>query len=274
MLTELRIENFAIIQSLELKFREGLTAVTGETGAGKSIILDAITALVGGKTDATMVRSGAERANLEAEFILPAVSKAAVLQLLDAEELADDRERVTLGREIRKEGRTVARINGRSVSLNLLREVGSYLVDIHGQSEHLSLLNTKMHLGLLDRFADFDGELDAYRKDYHQLQGVRRELTKLRQAEQDAARKSELLAFQAGEIESAHLRADEEEELKQERTRLANAEALGSLVEQAVAALDEGNDEAGLASQQITRHEDEARQRGEQEGGLEVIHAG
>ncbi len=253
MLTELRIENFAIIQSLELSFHEGLTAVTGETGAGKSIILDAITALVGGKADVSMVRSGADRAILEAEFRLPAESKAAILALLEAEELMDDSERVTLGREIRREGRTVARINGRSVSLNLLREVGGFLVDIHGQSEHLSLLNTKTHLGLLDRFADFEDDLQAYRKDYHQLQGVRRELARLRQAEQDAAKKSELLAFQAGEIEAAHLQPEEEDELRQERNRLANAEALGSLIQQAVAVLDEGSDETPAVSDLLGR---------------------
>lgn len=244
MLTELRIENFAIIQNLELKFGSGLIAFTGETGAGKSIILDAIVALVGGKTDTTMVRGGADRASLEAEFLLSKENKESVSRLLEAEGLMDDPNRITLGREIRKEGRTIARINGRSVNVNLLKEVGSYLVDIHGQSEHLSLLNPRQHINLLDRFTDQNVDLEEYRAIYRELQGVRRELIKLRQTEQDAARKTDLLNYQVQEIESAQLLAGEEEQLRQERTRLANAEALASFAQQSLAVLDEGGPEA------------------------------
>ncbi|NTV35394.1 MAG: DNA repair protein RecN [Anaerolineaceae bacterium] len=244
MLTELRIENFAIIQNLELKFGSGLIAFTGETGAGKSIILDAIVALVGGKTDATMVRGGSDRASLEAEFQLSKENKDAVVHLLEAEGLMDDPNSITLGREIRKEGRTIARINGRSVNVNLLKEVGSYLVDIHGQSEHLSLLNPRQHINLLDRFIDLGADLEAYRAIYRELQGVRRELVKLRQTEQDAARKTDLLNYQVQEIESAQLQSGEEEQLRQERTRLANAEALASFAQQALAVLDDGGPEA------------------------------
>ena len=154
MLLELGIENFAIIQSLELHFKPGLTTFTGETGAGKSILLDGITCLVGGKTDMTMIRSDAERANLEAVFSIPEANRPAIIDILEREELMDDPNQLTLNREIRREGRSVARVNGRSVSQNILKELGSFLIDIHGQSEHLSLLNVRQHLGLLDRFAN------------------------------------------------------------------------------------------------------------------------
>ena len=246
MLTELRIENFAIIQKLELDLGEGLLTFTGETGAGKSIILDAIMALVGGKVDATAIRAGAERSLLEGAFRLPSTEseRQAVQAILEREQLLDDEPgSLTLGREIRREGRSVARINGRSVNAALLREVGAYLVDIHGQSEHLSLLNVRSHIGLLDRFAGSDALLAAYRETYHKLQGVRRELKELRQSEEELSRRADLLAFQAQEIEGAQLKAGEEDELRRERDRLANAESLAGLARQALALLEEGTPE-------------------------------
>lgn len=243
MLTELRIENFAIIQKLELAFSKGLVIFTGETGAGKSIILDAIEALVGGKTDPSMVRSGADRAILEAVFQVPVEFKTEISDLLLREGLEEDSGEVVLGREIRLEGRTVARINGRSVSVALLKELGQYLVDIHGQSEHLSLLNVKAHLGLLDRFSDVQDELVEYQKAYHLLRGIRKELESLRKLESEAERRKELLQFQAQEIHEAHLSEGEEEELDQERARLANAESLSASAQQAITLLDEGGPE-------------------------------
>src|SRR5512141_482657 len=146
MLVQLRIENFAIIQRLELEFHRGLTAFTGETGAGKSIILDAVLALVGGKVDPTFIRSGADRALVEGEFKIPAANRDEIHAILEREDLLDDPGSFTLAREIRREGRSVARVNGRSVNAGLLRELGEYLVDIHGQSEHLSLLSVRSHL--------------------------------------------------------------------------------------------------------------------------------
>src|SRR5512146_2601211 len=156
MLIELHIDNFAIIQHLELKLGAGLLTFTGETGAGKSIILDAIMALVGGRVEPGLIRAGDERALVEGTFRLPEAesSRQAVLEILEREELVDEPDSVTLGREIRREGRSVARVNGRSVGAGLLRDIGSCLVDIRGQSEHLSLLNVRQHIGLLDRFAE------------------------------------------------------------------------------------------------------------------------
>ncbi len=240
MLTELRIENFAIIQRLELSFGTGLLAFTGETGAGKSILLDAITALVGGPFDAAFIRAGADRAALEAVFHLPSGSRADLLEVLEREGLLDEGSAdLTLGRELRREGRCVARINGRAVATGLLREVGSYLVDIHGQSEHLSLLNVKQHLALLDRYAGSDDLLAAYKKTYAQLSALRRELKALREMEDEAQRRTDLLNFQAGEIEAARLQDGEDEALKQERSRLANAETLATAAQTALALLEE-----------------------------------
>ncbi len=246
MLTELRIENFAIIQHLELKLSSGLLTFTGETGAGKSIILDAIMALVGGKVEPGLIRAGDERALVEGTFTLPEAeaARAAVREILESEELDDDPNSVTLGREIRREGRSVARINGRSVQAGLLRDIGSYLVDIHGQSEHLSLLNVRQHIGLLDRFAESGTLLGAYRETYRKLHGLRRELKELRQSEEEMARRADLLAFQAQEIEASALKPGEEEELRHERDRLANAESLSTLARQSLALLDEGTPES------------------------------
>ena len=248
MLTELRIENFAIIQELELHFQPGLIAFTGETGAGKSIILDAIAAVIGGKAEAGMVRAGAERAFVEAHFQIPPDSKAAVEEILDREELQDEPGLLTLAREIRREGRSVARVNGRTAALSIVRELGSYLVDIHGQSEHLSLLNVRRHIHLLDRYANVAPALEAYRVPYTRLQELRRELAALREAERDAERRTDMLGYQLEEIDSAHLKPGEEAELRVERDRLANAENLASFAQQALALLDEGTPEAPAVS--------------------------
>ncbi len=243
MLTELRITNFAIIDHLELEFSSGLVTFTGETGAGKSIILDAIEALVGGRTESTSIRAEADRAQLEATFHLQGENRTVVTRLLEAEELLDDPDYVTLSREIRREGRTVARINGRTVNVKLLRDIGSRLVDIHGQSEHLSLLNVRTHINLIDRFAAIKTDLAAYQTVYHALQSVRRELRELHRKEQDAARQTELLTFQVEEIKSAKPVPGEEIELKEERNRLANAENLAELGRSIMALLDEGEPE-------------------------------
>lgn len=244
MLQELRIENFAIIDHLDLSFQTGLIVLTGETGAGKSIIIDAVEALLGARSDPNMVRTGAERALVEARFSIPATLREEVHKLLQAEDLLDDPDVVTLGREIRQNGRSTARVNGRSVSLGLLKQLGEYLVDVHGQSEHLSLLRVSQHLGLLDSFASGGTALSAYSQVYRRIHTVRRELTELRQAESEAARRMDMLNFQINEIESARLKPGEEEELRDERNRLANAEGLASAAQEALTVLEEGTPES------------------------------
>jgi len=247
MLTELRIENFAIIDQLELLFKPGLVTFTGETGAGKSIIIDAVETLLGGRVDVSMIRSGAKNATIEATFQVTPAVRANVHSILKREELLDDPDYFILGREIRFEGRSVARINGRTVTVGLLRELGELVVDVHGQSEHLSLLRVREHLGLLDRYADAEDLLLAYSATYRQLMNVRKEIKELRLEESEAARRIDLLSYQINEIESARLQPGEEEDLLSERTRLANAESLASLAQQALTNLDEGTPEAPSA---------------------------
>ncbi|MBW6465298.1 MAG: DNA repair protein RecN [Brevefilum sp.] len=245
MLTELRIENFAIIQKLHLDFEKGLVIFTGETGAGKSIIMDALEAVLGGRAETTAIRTGAERAQVEATFRLDPAIQEPIHTLLQAEDLLDDPDYIILAREIRREGRNTARINGRTVTAALQREVGAYLVDIHGQSEHLSLLHVRNHLRLLDSFAGTGPSLEQYQAVYQHLQEVRRDLQHLREMEHDAARRVDMLTFQIQEIETAQLQPDEETTLRQDRTRLANAESLAKHSQQALTLLEEGAPEVG-----------------------------
>jgi len=259
MLTELHIQNFAIIDKLDLRFGSGLIILTGETGAGKSIILDAVVMLIGGKADTTFVRTDSAAALVEGVFQLKGPEKETVNEILKREELMDDPNYVVLSREIRKEGRSVARVNGRTVAVSMLKEIGSLVVDIHGQSEHLSLLDPRAHLGLLDRYAEVVKPLSEYRQTYHALLKVRHELSELRKEQADADRRLEMLTYQAEEIEDARLKPGEDEELREERDRLANAESLAQNAQEALALLDEGSpdtpaatDLIGQASQALT----------------------
>jgi DNA repair protein RecN (Recombination protein N) len=239
MLADLHIRDFAILSDLTLELGPGFVVFTGETGAGKSILIDAVEVLLGGRADATMIRSDSPAAIVEGTFRLAGGAGAELRSLLDREGLLDEGETLTLGREIRREGRTVGRVNGRAVSVGLLRSLGELLVDVHGQSEHLSLLRVREHLSLLDRYAQVDRLRSEYGAGYAALEKTRGELKQLREAERDAARRSEMLTYQINEIEAASLRPGEEAELLEERVRLANAEQLAALAERAVAALDE-----------------------------------
>jgi DNA repair protein RecN (Recombination protein N) len=248
MLTELHIQNFAIIDKLDLRFGPGLIILTGETGAGKSIILDAVVMLIGGKADTTLIRTDSDAAFVEGGFQLRGPEKEAVHSILQREELMDDPNYVVLTREIRKEGRSVARVNGRTVNVSLLKELGALLVDIHGQAEHLSLLDSRAHLGLLDRYAEVARPLSDYRQSYHTLLNLRRELNEFRKAQADADRRVEMLTYQAEEIEAAHLKPGEDEELRKERDRLANAESLARNAQEALAVLEEGSPDTPAAT--------------------------
>ena len=243
MLAELTITNFAIVEKLYLCFAPGFNVLTGETGAGKSIIIDAVSAVLGGRIGSEEVRAGADRAQVEGLFLLEPTMQAALRPLLRQNGLeGDDDETLILAREIRASGRTIARVNGRAVTVGLLREIGQQLVDIHGQSEHLSLLRTREHLGLLDRYAGLEAQRRAVTERVRELRRVRQELASLLRDERELARRADLLAYQVDEITAARLEIGEEKELAQERIRLANAERIAALIVKVTDALHEGTE--------------------------------
>ena len=238
MLTELIVRNFAIIDQLRLDFAPGFNVLTGETGAGKSIILDAVTLVLGGRADATAVRAGSDGAYVEAGFRLDPALQAALRPVLEAEGLDEDGDEfVVLARELRANGRNICRVNGRTVSLSVLRQVADPLIDIHGQGEHLSLLRPRAHLPLLDAFGGLTAESAALAAEVRRLHTVQRELDELRRSQRDLTQRIEMLQFKIEDIRAAAPQPDEEETLRIERVRLANAEQLGRHAAEAVALL-------------------------------------
>lgn len=266
MLTELHIRNFAIIDDLQLTFGPGLNILTGETGAGKSIIIDAVGMLLGDRATADWVRAGCELAQIDATFqVVEGDIFAELAPVLEENGLdePDNPHWIALSREVRRNGRNICRVNGRVVNLQLLGEVTGHLVDVHGQGEHLTLLRPRTHIHLLDRYANLlplRREVGAL---VSQLREVRSELTRLRHDARTIAQRIDLLSFQAEEIATAHLQAGEEEELESERRRLGNAEALTKLAQTAQAILSEGEGEMpgalDLVSEAVGRIERLAR---------------
>ncbi len=232
MLEELRIQNFAIINELELELNPGLNVITGETGAGKSIIVDAVELLLGAKAETESIRTGADRAIVEGSIRLTDEARYAVEAILREAEFLEEGEELRyllLGREIRRKGRSIGRINGVTVNVELLREVGEALVDIHGQSAHLSLLKPRTHIDLLDYFAGLLDQRDKLQDLSSELNAVRRDIHRLQEDKDTLRRRADLLRHEVDEIMGAELISGEDEELRFERTRLANSEQLATL---------------------------------------------
>ena len=263
MLTELHVQNFAIIDDLHLTFHPGFNVLTGETGAGKSIIIDAIELLLGGKASQDMVRAGESIARIEGFFELNPDQAAPIRAWLQAHDLEDEEGVIILAREVRRHGRSVARINGRAVAQGLLAELGEMLVDIHGQGQHLSLLNPRTHIHLLDAYAGLLQARHRVANLVRELRSVRSELTRLRTSAREIARRVDLLTYQVEEIEAAGLVPGEEEALEAELRRLANAEELISEAAALNALLAEGDGESmaalDLMGEAMTRLEKLAR---------------
>ena len=251
MLRELHIQNFAIITDLTLNFKSGLVVLTGETGAGKSIILDALSAVLGARADSLSVRAGSNQAIVEALFELDEVTLNSLRPLLEEEGLLEGEGFLTLSREIRAEGRSIARVNGRSVNLAIQSEIGEALVDVHGQSEHLSLLKVKHHRELLDRFARNIPLLQKYQQNYQSWFRMEHELAELKQIQSNADERADILRYQIGQIEAAKLKPGEEESLLQERSRLANAESLSRYTQSALEMLDESSPETSAVTDML-----------------------
>jgi DNA repair protein RecN (Recombination protein N) len=227
MLLELAIRNFAIIRDLRISFGNGLQTMTGETGAGKSIIIDALGAVLGSRVSADLVRTDAESAWVEAVFDLERIpNQGRIISKLD--ELGIDHEDATLilTRDIRESGRSTARINGRTVPARELGSIGELLVDIHGQSEHLSLLRPAEHLSMLDSYAGTSEARRELAATVRQFRQTRDQIEQIRSGERERAHQIDLLRFQVQEISEANLQPDEEETLQRERQVLGNAERL------------------------------------------------
>jgi DNA repair protein RecN (Recombination protein N) len=248
MLSELTVQNLAIIDQLHLRFAPGLNVLTGETGAGKSIIIDAVSLLLGGRGGADLIRTGSTAALVEGVFALDDEAASALGPLLEEDGLeGDDGATLLLAREIRREGRNVCRVNGRSVPLRSLEEIGQRLVDIHGQTEHLSLMRVREHVDLLDRLGGLWPLRQQVEARVRRLREVRRDLADLRRDERELARRLDLLQYQVNEIRAARIEPGEDMDLARERTRLANAEQLVQLAEEAYSCLYEGP-EGGVAA--------------------------
>lgn len=246
MLAQLSIRNFALVDSLVLEFQRGFNVLTGETGAGKSILIDAISAALGERGSAEVVRTGADRATVEVVFEVGEYSLPSV------QEWAEEGT-IILAREITASGRSSFRINGRLCTAATLREVAGDLIDIHGQHDHQSLLSAERHVEFLDNWAGKDVLTQRRRAQelYGELRTARRELTALATGERERARELDLFRFQIEEIDAASPIAGEEEHLQAERTRLSNAEKLfagASAAREALAGAEQSAEELLLAA--------------------------
>ena len=251
MLEELRIQNFAVIDRLELQFGAGFNVITGETGAGKSILIDAVELLLGARADPDYVRAGGERCLIEGLIKLDPGTRRQVMPLLQREELVDSAypDELTLMREIRRRGRSTARINGIPVRSELLAAVGRALFDIHGQSGHLSLLRPRHHIDLLDRYADLLDLRAGLAELVTELTEAQAEMRALQDDQETMRRRADLLRHEVDEIHAAALESDEEEaELLAERHRLTHREQLAALAAEAAQLLNGDDRGAGTAA--------------------------
>jgi len=246
MLAEITITNLAIIDELTLKFAPGFNVLTGETGAGKSIILDALGLLLGGRAQSDLIRAGADETRVEGIFVLDPLSRDLIAPHLDENGISLEDETLILSRELHRAGRATGRVNGRAVTSTVLQQIGDKLVDIHGQSEHLSLLRPKEHIDLLDRYGNLWEQRIEVAKRVRALRKVRQELRDLQKDARETARKIDRLTFILQEIGDAKLKIGEDEELKTERELLAHAETRATLADEAYQALyGNGEEEKG-----------------------------
>lgn len=255
MLLELTIKNFAIIPFLHIDFHQGMTALTGETGAGKSIIIDAMGLLAGGRSSSDYIRHGEEKCLLEGVFEWPTQPEFFALM----EELGIDQSEsfLIVQRDMSRSGKNICRLNGRAVPLVQLRRVGTYLVDIQGQNEHQELLQPEKHLSLMDHFGSktFKQQLKVYQEHYSDYQKLLKKAREIKQNEQSYVQRIDMLRFQQEEIEQAELEPGEEELLLEERAKLVNfqkiVDALGKTHEILSADTHSLTDGVGLALSEI-----------------------
>ncbi|WP_298615458.1 DNA repair protein RecN [uncultured Streptococcus sp.] len=237
MLLEISIKNFAIIEEISLNFEKGMTVLTGETGAGKSIIIDAMNMMLGSRATTDVIRHGAPKAEIEGLF---AVESNRHLTALFEEQGLEWTDELIIRREILQNGRSVSRINGQMVNLSVLKAVGQHLVDIHGQHDQEELMRPQLHITMLDEFGDaaFFQTKAAYRQTFEDYKRLRKQVVELQRNQQENKARIEMLEFQIAEIEAAALEVDEDVRLEQERQRLLNHKMIADTLTNAYTMLD------------------------------------
>ena len=237
MLLEISIKNFAIIEEISLNFEKGMTVLTGETGAGKSIIIDAMNMMLGSRATTDVIRHGAPKAEIEGLFTIESNRHLTALFEEQGLEWTDE---LIIRREILQNGRSVSRINGQMVNLSVLKAVGQHLVDIHGQHDQEELMRPQLHITMLDEFGDaaFFQTKDAYRQTFEDYKRLRKQVVELQRNQQENKARIEMLEFQIAEIEAAALEVDEDLRLEQERQRLLNHKMIADTLTNAYTMLD------------------------------------
>ena len=237
MLLEISIKNFAIIESISLNFEQGMTVLTGETGAGKSIIIDAMNMMLGARATTEVIRHGAPKAEIEGLFSIE--SNRALEEIFDEQglELSDE---IIIRREILQNGRSISRVNGQMVNLSVLRTIGQQLVDIHGQHDQEELMRPHRHIQMLDEFGDtsFFEVKEAYQMSFDNYRRMRKQVLDIKKNQQEHKARIEMLEFQMAEIEAANLKAGEDIALNQERDKLLNHKHIADTLTNAYSMLD------------------------------------
>lgn len=251
MLQELTIDNLAIIDHLSLEFDDHMTVLTGETGAGKSIIIDAVSLLAGGRGSQEFIRKGEEKLSLQGQFEIPKLP--GYVAQLDELGISHDDGALIISREIHRSGRNTIRVNGTLVNAATLKQLGSRLVDIQGQNEHQLLLRPEAHLGMLDQFANAKVQplLASYQEQYQEYRRLEAAVNQKKANEQQWAQRLDMLRYQVKEIGDADLRADEEDELIAERERLEHFQQIATTLQQVVGVLND-DEEAPVLDQVAT----------------------
>ena len=237
MLLEISIKNFAIIEAISLNFEKGMTVLTGETGAGKSIIIDAMNMMLGARATTDVIRHGAPKAEIEGLF---SVENSHALQMIFDEQGIELGDEIIIRREILQNGRSVSRVNGQMVNLSVLRSIGQYLVDIHGQHDQEELMRPQLHIQMLDGFgeADFLELKQAYQINFDAYRKMRKQLLEIKKNQEEHKARIEMLEFQMAEIESASLQPGEDLKLNQERDKLLNHKHIADTLTNAYTMLD------------------------------------
>ena len=237
MLLEISIKNFAIIEGISLNFEKGMTVLTGETGAGKSIIIDAMNMMLGARATTDVIRHGAPKAEIEGLF---SVENSHALQMIFDEQGIELGDEIIIRREILQNGRSVSRVNGQMVNLSVLRSIGQYLVDIHGQHDQEELMRPQLHIQMLDEFGDTDFlELkQSYQTNFDAYRKMRKQLLEIKKNQEEHKARIEMLEFQMAEIESASLQPGEDLKLNQERDKLLNHKNIADTLTNAYTMLD------------------------------------